>query len=507
MKTDVLIIGAGGAGLLTAIRLAEIAPHLKVCIAHKSRFEASNTYLAQGGVACVCDDLLDSMESHIADTMNAGQWQNDSEVVHTLVEQIPAKIQEVQGWGLAFDKEESGDLALGLEGGHSAHRIVHVKDHTGRALMDTLLQRARTLPNIQFMEEVLAFKLLPGSNGTAHACIFIDLCTGAEIHLQANCVVLATGGSGRLFSTTSNSSSATGDGLYLAQTAGISMSHLNYYQFHPTVLKGTGTLISEAVRGEGAKVVDDSGREFLYDYDPRGGLATRDVVCRAIYKELQSGNTKGVWLDARHLSGRVLKAHFPDIYKTWEGAGLNPQNDLIPIEPAAHYQCGGISTTQDGQTSVPGIFALGECANNGLHGANRLASNSLAELLVFSDRLATSISQYWAENSVVEVHHFMPNLSLWDLRETDNYKSISIKLKQHLTDLFNQPGSPVLPLDLLAIWDRLENQILEKKARSIAYITLFMQYTVSRLFVEHRLGYLHQRVWKTTPHLSTFLYV
>ncbi|WP_372918939.1 L-aspartate oxidase [Salegentibacter sp.] len=389
--SDVLIIGSGIAGLSFAIKVAESRPELSVLILTKNSEEESNTARAQGGIAVVLNKLKDSFEQHIQDTMNAGKGLSNKKVVEMVVSQAPDRLEELISWGASFDKEHTGELALGLEGGHSQARIVHHRDLTGLEMEKTLLQKVGALPNISIQDQYFVTDLLTEGQKEQKKCIgvkAIDKNRNKLIPIQARITFLATGGSGMIFRNTTNPSVATADGVAIANRAGARIKDMDFFQFHPTALYEPGKhplfLVSEAVRGFGAYIINKAGKRFLFKYDPRGELATRDIVSSAIVKELRESGEESVFIDCRHLNVHNFQQHFPTIVSYCNSVGIKPEKDLIPIVPAAHYQCGGIEVDSSARTSIRNLYASGECAYTGLHGANRLASNSLLEALVYS---------------------------------------------------------------------------------------------------------------------------
>lgn len=396
MRTDVLVIGSGVAGLTFAIKIAQARPDVEVTVITKERNDVSNTAQAQGGIAVVLDKLRDSFELHVKDTIKAGHGLNDPEVVEMVVSQAPERLLELIDWGTSFDAKKTGDLELGLEGGHSRHRIVHHRDLTGMEIQRKLIYRARSCSNIHFHDHYFVCDLILDSKNKS--CVGIsafDKKTRKNIKISSKITFLASGGSGMVFGNTTNPAVATGDGVAMAYRAGAVVKDMHFIQFHPTALyekdKHPLFLISEAVRGFGAYVVNKKGNRFLFKTDTRGELATRDVVSEAIVKELKSTGEKYVYLDCRHLDREKFKKKFPTIVSYCNTIGIDLAVDLIPIVPAAHYQCGGIEVDQKGRTSVKNLFASGECAHTGLHGANRLASNSLLEALVYSHQASTVV--------------------------------------------------------------------------------------------------------------------
>lgn len=397
-KTDVLIIGSGIAGLSFAIKIATMRPDLFVLVLTKSNNESSSTAHAQGGIAVVLDKVRDSFEQHIEDTMQAGKGLSDRSVVEMVVSQAPERLRELISWGTSFDANVKGELELGLEGGHSRHRIVHHQDFTGLELERKLLAKAESFSNIIFHDHYFAIDLLTEEKDGTRVCTGVKALNKFENHLvriPARVCFLATGGSGMIFKNTTNPSVATADGVAMAYRAGAEIQNMNYIQFHPTALyekdENPLFLISEAVRGYGAYVVTSEGKRFLFDFDPRGELATRDIVSGAIVTEMKRTGADCAYLDCRHLEHKAFAAHFPTIDSYCNSLGINLQTDLIPIVPAAHYQCGGIQVDEFSHTSVKNLYASGECANTGLHGANRLASNSLLEAVVFSHQASGAV--------------------------------------------------------------------------------------------------------------------
>jgi len=396
MQCDVLIIGSGVAGLSVAIKLAEANAEMHIVVLSKTALGETNTAYAQGGIAAVMDKDKDNNKLHFLDTMKSGGGMSSATAAILLSTETPNRIEELMQWGAEFDKTADGLLELGLEGGHSRNRIVHHNDQTGLELMRTLQRRVVMCRNVVIKEGYTAISLIRNKKTKA--------CTGARVYdaarkeiclFLASNTVLATGGCGQLFKYTSNPVGATGDGIALAHEIGTDISNMQFIQFHPTTLYEPGVgqnfLITEALRGKGAHILNSELERFLFKYDIRGELATRDIVSQAIFKEMQQSDSPHVWLDSRHLECSELEVEFPYVMAKLKSIGLNTALDLVPITPAAHYQCGGITTDLSGKTNIDGLFAIGECANNGLHGANRLASNSLAEGLVFSTHVCHAI--------------------------------------------------------------------------------------------------------------------
>ncbi len=392
---DFVVVGSGIAGISFALKAAR---HGTVAIVTKSRGDESNTKYAQGGVACVTS-LEDSFDLHIADTHAAGDGLCDEAAVRTVVTEGPARIRELIEMGVQFDERDlpagGHELDLGKEGGHSKRRVLHSRDITGREIEQKLLDRARENPRITLLENHIGIDLITtGKLGmtTGDRCVglyVLDAKLGRVETLRSDRVVLATGGCGKVYLYTTNPSIATGDGVAMAWRAGATIANMEFVQFHPTCLyhhKDRSFLISEAVRGEGGRLIDADGREFMSRYHERGALAPRDVVARAIDAEMKRTGHQCVFLDISHKPADFIRERFPTIYSHCLELGIDITREPIPVVPAAHYQCGGVKTDINGRTSVRGLYAIGEVACTGLHGANRLASNSLLEAVVVSHR-------------------------------------------------------------------------------------------------------------------------
>ncbi|WP_266202975.1 L-aspartate oxidase [Pontibacter kalidii] len=384
---DYIVLGSGIAGLTFAL---QAAAHGRVAVVCKASLSETNTMYAQGGIAAVLSEM-DSFEQHVQDTLVAGAGLCDEAAVRFMVERAPESINWLQQQGVCFDGHEDKSIALGLEGGHCQHRIVHVKDHTGLSVQQVLGKAARQHANVSVLEHHVAFELLMQHNA-CQGVQLLDLKAKEAKTVLAKAVVLATGGSGQIYQHTTNPSIATGDGLAMAYRAGAEISNMEFFQFHPTALYNPASkdtfLISEALRGAGAELVLPDGTPFMHRYHPQGSLAPRDVVARAVYHEMQQHSSPCLYLDARQLPEGHVQRHFPLIYNTCKRIGILAERDLIPVVPAAHYQCGGVAVDLHGQTSVPGLYAVGEVACTGVHGANRLASNSLLEGVVFGKAAA-----------------------------------------------------------------------------------------------------------------------
>ncbi len=406
IQADFLIIGSGIAGLTTAIKLAELLPDKRIVIITKADESESNTKYAQGGIAVVLDELTDSFDKHIEDTIKAGAGLNNPKVVEMVIKEGPKRLKELIGWGAAFDLDKNGEIQLGREGGHTEHRIVHHKDITGFELEQTLLRKVAELDNIELHQFYYTIDLI-----TEHQINKIDTtldsdikCYGAYVLNQltesietivSRFTILATGGVGQVYQTTTNPNIATGDGVAIAYRAKAKIVDMEFVQFHPTALYDPGIspafLISEAVRGYGAHLKNKEEKRFVFEYDERGELASRDIVAKAIDSEMKRSGEECVYLDCRHLNINDFKEHFPNIYSKCADKGIIINKDMIPVVPAAHYLCGGVAVDLHGKTSIGNLYACGEVSRTGLHGANRLASNSLLEAIVYAHNIAAHI--------------------------------------------------------------------------------------------------------------------
>ncbi|MEO7189650.1 MAG: L-aspartate oxidase [Vicinamibacterales bacterium] len=383
VSADFLIIGSGIAGLRAAV---ELAPYGRVLILTKSDPGAGSTGYAQGGIAAAVGPD-DSPELHAKDTMAAGDGLCDADAVQVLVTEAPRYVHELLGWGAAFDRAPDGELDLAREGAHSVRRVLHAHDATGREIARVLAAHLGDQPSVTVIDHAVAVQALFDEQGRVAGVRFLDR-HGTLTEARAAATLLATGGAGQVFSQTTNPAVATGDGVALAYLAGARVADLEFVQFHPTALAVPGApryLLSEALRGEGARLVNDAGEAFMRNYEPAGDLAARDRVSRALV--LEAERTKApVYLTLAHLPPSTVRERFPAIAELCQRVGLDLAVDRLPVGPAAHYMMGGVVTDLDGRTSIPGLFAAGEVACTGVHGANRLASNSLLEGLVFGGR-------------------------------------------------------------------------------------------------------------------------
>ncbi len=421
---DVLIVGGGLAGLGTALRLAD---RMSVAIVAKAALTESSSLYAQGGIAAVRDSRADSFESHIADTLAAGGGLCHRDAVEAVVRGAPAAINWLLDQGVMFSHgPERADTALHLtrEGGHSHRRVVHAADATGRAVQTTLETRVRQHPNIRLYEHHLAIDLITTAKlgrAGANRCLglyALDKASGQVRALAGRFTVLATGGASKVYLYTSNPDTSTGDGIAMAWRAGCRVTDMEFVQFHPTCLwhpRAKSFLISEAVRGEGGRLRLPNGEPFMHTHDPRGELAPRDVVARAIDYEMKRRGLDHVMLDISHKPAAFIREHFPTIYQRCRELGYDLAREPIPVVPAAHYTCGGVVTDLTARTDLDGLYAVGECSFTGLHGANRLASNSLLECLVFGEAAAQDILRRLPETPLAN-----GTLPAWDeTRVTD----------------------------------------------------------------------------------------
>ena len=411
---DVVIVGSGAAGLTAALNLAQ---RFRVAVLAKGGLSEGSTAWAQGGIAAVLEDG-DTFESHVEDTMIAGAGLNNRATVEYVVENAPAAIQRLAAIGVPFN-HEAGALHLTREGGHSHRRIVHVDDATGRAVQTALEKAAAANPNITFFPDMAAIDLISGRHGERYSgdghvwgIYALNRRSGRVEAFTGRATILATGGAGRTYLYSTAPRGATGDGIAMAWRAGCRVSNMEFMQFHPTCLyhlEVKNFLITEAVRGEGGQLkLPGSGHRFMPDFDARAELAPRDVVARAIDHEIKRLGLDYVHLDISHMPAEFVREHFPNIYTKLLGLGIDITTDPIPVVPAQHYTCGGILVDLKGRTDVPGLYAAGECTQSGLHGANRLASNSLLECFVFGEAAAGHIGRHW--NEMPEP----PRIRAWD---------------------------------------------------------------------------------------------
>jgi L-aspartate oxidase len=506
---DFLVIGSGIAGLTYAIKVAEYG---KVLIITKSNKEESNTKYAQGGIAAVMK-APDSYEKHILDTLIAGDGLCDEEVVRMVVEESTERVKELINWGANFDRNEKGEFDLAREGGHSEKRILHHKDNTGFEIERALLEKANSHPNIEIRDHYFALDLItqhhlgvwlnsrtPGIE--CYGAYVLNLHTSKTEIILAKITMIASGGAGHIYESTTNPVIATGDGVAMVYRAKGKVENMEFIQFHPTALYHPGEkpsfLISEAVRGFGAVLRNQSGEEFMHKYDERKSLAPRDIVARAIDNEMKTRGEEHVWLDATHLNINDFRSHFPNIYNKCLSLGIDVQKDFIPVVPSAHYMCGGIKVDKDAHSSIINLYAAGECSSTGLHGANRLASNSLLEALVYAHRAAIDGSKK------IKNINYMLGIPVWNAEGTEHPEEmvlITQSLKELQGIMSNYVGIVRSNLRLQRAFDRL--LILHKETES-----LYEKTTVSPQLCELRnmikVGYIvikHARMRKESKGL------
>ncbi len=407
LQTDFLIIGSGIAGLTFAVKTARRFPDKTITILTKAQTDETNTKYAQGGIAVVNDLENDSFEKHIEDTLVAGDGLCRPEVVELVVREGPERVNEIIDWGTQFDRNAAGEYLRGKEGGHSEFRILHHKDITGFEIERALVEEVRKYSNIRihnhwFVVDIitqhhlgyLVTKATPDI--VCYGVYALNLQTGMIEKILSRVTLMAAGGTGQVYRTTTNPKIATGDGIAMAYRAKARIENMEFIQFHPTALYEAGVspsfLITEAVRGDGGILRNKDGEAFMERYDPRRDLAPRDIVARAIDNEMKRTGTEHVYLDCRHMDAEKFRSHFPNIYEKCLSVGIDVFMKPIPVAPAAHYCCGGIRTDHRGRSSIINLYACGECSSTGLHGANRLASNSLLEALVFAHRCAEDIA-------------------------------------------------------------------------------------------------------------------
>jgi L-aspartate oxidase len=446
-RTDFLVIGSGIAGLTFALKAAQFG---KVAVVTKAALEDSNTKFAQGGIAAVFSEP-DNFEKHIRDTLIAGDGFCNEEVVRMVVQEAPERINDLISLGVSFDRREDGSYDLAKEGGHTEFRIFHHKDKTGEAIENALVEQVKKSPNITIYEHHFAIEILTQhhlgdilkKNYPDIKCFgayVADLVNQKVITFLSKITVMATGGMGNVYMTTTNPEIATGDGVAMVYRAKGTIENMEFVQFHPTSLydpnRRPSFLITEALRGYGAVLKNMAGEKFMNRYDSRGSLAPRDIVARAIDNEMKIWGDDHVWLDCTHLEPEGLKDHFPNVYEHCLARGIDITKDFIPVVPAAHYSCGGIKVDLDGQSNISRLYALGEVSSSGLHGANRLASNSLIEAVVYSHRAALHSGTRLGELT------FEERIPDWDYKGTthleemvlvtQNYKEVQMIMSNYV---------------------------------------------------------------------------
>jgi L-aspartate oxidase len=445
MTTDILVIGSGIAGLTYALKMAIAKPEVSITILTKTNEEETNTKYAQGGVAAVFDFDRDSHQKHIEDTLIAGDGLCNEHIVRLVISEGPERLKELIQWGADFDKESDGDYKLGKEGGHSENRILHHKDLTGKEMERALLAKIHTFPQIKIIDHCFVIDVITQhhlgrlvtkatQDIECYGVYLLNLETHQTEKILSKITVLATGGCGQVYRLTTNPKIATGDGIAMMYRAKGRIENMEFIQFHPTALYepgkrfGQAFLITEAVRGDGGILRNSKGEDFMVKYDARLSLAPRDIVARAIDNEMKVLGDEHVYLDCRHMDIEKFKTHFPTIYEKCLGIGIDVAKHMIPVAPAAHYSCGGIKTDEHGLSSIKRLYSCGEAASTGLHGANRLASNSLLEAMVFGYRCFTHSLAHLDSYTIQE------NIPDWDAEGTSDPKEM-ILITQSMKEL------------------------------------------------------------------------
>ncbi|MDH6343052.1 L-aspartate oxidase [Parabacteroides sp. PFB2-12] len=464
-KYDFLVIGSGIAGMSFALKVAHKG---KVALICKSGLEEANTYFAQGGVASVTNLIVDNFEKHIEDTMIAGDWLSDRAAVEKVVREAPAQIKELISWGVDFDKDEKGNFDLHREGGHSEFRILHHKDNTGAEIQDSLIEAIQRHPNIDVFENYFAIEILTqhhlGATVTrqtpdieCYGAYIMDLASGRIDTFLSKVTLMATGGIGAVYQTTTNPLVATGDGIAMVYRAKGTVKDMEFVQFHPTAFYHPGDrpsfLITEAMRGYGAVLRTQDGQEFMQKYDERLSLAPRDIVARAIDNEMKNRGDDFVYLDVTHKEAEETKKHFPTIYEKCLSYGIDITKEYIPVAPAAHYLCGGIQVDLDGCSSIKRLYAVGECSCTGLHGGNRLASNSLIEAVVYADAAAKHSTHF------LDQYAYQEDIPAWNdegVQSPEEMILITQSAKEVGQIMSSYVGIVRSDLRLKRAWDRLD---------------------------------------------------
>jgi len=442
IKSDYLIIGSGIAGLAFALKISLLHPEATITILTKKEPDDGNTKYAQGGIAVVGEEP-DSFEKHINDTLISGDGLCDENIVKIVIEEGPERVMEMINWGTNFDKDESGEYLKGKEGGHSEFRILHHKDITGWEIQRALLEKVQSYPNIKILKNYFVIDLITQHHTGALVlksthnieCYGVYALNTETNHIEkvlSKVTLLASGGCGQVYRSTTNPTVATGDGIAMVYRAKGRIRNMEFIQFHPTALYEPGVspsfLITEAVRGDGGILRNHKGEAFMQKYDVRLDLAPRDIVARAIDKEMKMGGTEFVYLDCRHMDPEKFMHHFPNIYEKCKSIGIDVFKDMIPVSPAAHYCCGGVWCDEHGRSSIKNLYVSGECSSTGLHGANRLASNSLLEALIFSHRSAVHA------HSIIDKLEYNDEIPEWDADGTTDPQEM-ILITQSLKEL------------------------------------------------------------------------
>jgi L-aspartate oxidase len=463
---DYLVIGAGIAGMSFALKVA--ATGARVAIVCKTTLDEANTALAQGGVASVTNLEVDDFEKHIHDTMVAGDWLSDPEAVKKVVTNAPEQIKQLLQWGVEFDKKEDGNFDLHREGGHSEFRILHHADNTGYEIQQSLIKAVRANDQIDIFEHHFAVEIITQHHLgrivtrctpdiTCYGAYVLNLSTGSVDKFLSKITLMATGGVGAVYTTTTNPLVATGDGIAMVYRAKGTVQDMEFIQFHPTALFHPGDrpsfLITEAMRGYGAVLRNLKGEEFMQNYDSRLSLAPRDIVARAIDSEMKLHGDDHVYLDVTHKDPEETKKHFPNIYAKCLSLGIDITKDYIPVAPAAHYLCGGIKVDTNGESSINRLYAVGECSCTGLHGGNRLASNSLIEAVVYADaaaKHATSVAHNYT------IRHDVPDWNDEGTRHPEEMVLITQSIKEVGQIMSTYVGIVRSNLRLDRAWNRLD---------------------------------------------------
>jgi L-aspartate oxidase len=463
-QVDFLVIGSGIAGLTFALKVAKYG---KVCIVTKAKMNETATMYAQGGIAAVTYNP-DSFEKHIQDTIIAGDGLCDEKIVRITINESAERIKELIKWGTKFDKTKTGRFDLAKEGGHSEYRVLHHKDSTGREIENTLLDQVCKHPNIEILEDFLAIEIITQHHlgvevnsktpdVKCYGVYFLNPRTHLVDTILAKVTLIATGGAGHVYSTTTNPPISTGDGIAMVYRAKGAVENMEFIQFHPTALynpqEKPSFLITEAIRGFGALLRRTDGKEFMHKYDSRLSLAPRDIVARAIDNEMKITGDDYVYLDCRHLNKNQLISQFPTIYAKCLSVGIDITRDLIPVVPAAHYLCGGIKIDEFGRSSIRNLYASGECASSGMHGANRLASNSLLESVVFSHRASQDAIQKFKD---IEICNDIPDWNAEGMVLNEEMVLITQSLKELQAIMSSYVGIVRSNLRLKRAFDRLE---------------------------------------------------
>ena len=462
---DFLVIGSGIAGMSFALKVAHKG---KVALICKTELEEANTFFAQGGIASVTNTLVDNFDKHIEDTMIAGDWISDRAAVEKVVREAPGQIKELIDWGVDFDKNDKGDFDLHKEGGHSEFRILHHKDNTGAEIQESLIRAVKTHPNIEIFNRHFAVEIITqhhmGIIVTRHTpgikcygAYVLNEDTGEVDTFLSKVTLMATGGVGAVYRNTTNPLVATGDGIAMVYRAKGFVQDMEFIQFHPTTLYNPGEkpnfLITEAMRGFGAILRLPSGEEFMDKYHPMKSLAPRDVVARAIHREMTKRGSDFVYLDVTHKDPGAIRSHFPNIYEKCLSIGIDITRDWIPVTPAAHYCCGGVKVDTNGETSIRHLYALGETSCTGLHGANRLASNSLIEAVVYADQAARHAASLLPK---VDIQEGIPDWDFEGTQHTEEMLMIIQSKREMQTILSNYVGIVRSNLSLKRAMRRLE---------------------------------------------------